>query len=381
MVLFFDTFAAIYPIIMKNKHFHSVLERWLSIAILAAVIAVPCTASGQEKEKVILDTDMVEVFDDGIAMMMLAKAPNIELIGVTTVVGNTWVQEGTAYAIRQLEAINRTDIPVVPGIRQPIYPNRFETIKNERILFGIDNTYVGAADYPEPKSWESVYLTKYGKEPTTKPLDMKAVNFIIEQVKANPGEIIIIAIGTCVNIATAIRIAPEIVPLVKRIVYMGGSFFRPGNATPTAEFNWWLDPDAAKIAIRSPFKEQIIVGLDVCEKMPFRKDRYNHIQSITTNPTIQNMLQRSFLNQIFIDNPDHTHYIWDVIAACIVMDPSLIKDEVTRYVDVNSQFGFSYGQAFAFENNQPTGSQQAHIILEVDSDRLWEMVEKYLTGF
>jgi len=57
---------------------------------------------------------------------------------------------------------------------------------------------------PEPKTWESVYLQKYGSEPTVKPLDMKAVNFIIEQVMQNPNEITIIAIGTCVNLATAV---------------------------------------------------------------------------------------------------------------------------------------------------------------------------------
>jgi len=357
------------------------MKRFISKVFVVCLLLITTASFAQKKEKVILDTDMVEVFDDGIAMMMLATAPNIDLIGVTTVIGNTWVNEGIAYSIRQLEAINRTDIPVVPGVTKPIYPNRFETIKNERILFGIGDAYVGAAGYPEPKSWESVYLQKYGKEPTTKPIDMKAVNFIIDQVMANPGEITIIAIGTCVNIATAVRIAPEIVPLVKRIVYMGGSFFQPGNTTPTAEFNWWMDPDAAKMAIRSPFKEQIIVGLDVCETMPFEKARYDHFKAITKNPIIQNMLQRNFLNQDFINDPKYTHYIWDVIAACIIIDPSLITEEVTRYVDVNSQFGFSYGQAVAFEKNQPIGSQQARILLKVDGERLWKMVEDYLKSF
>lgn len=352
-----------------------------STILLVALICMTFCGMAQQKEKVILDSDMVEVFDDGIAMMMLAKAPNIDLLGVTIVIGNTWVPEGTAYALRQLECIKRTDIPVVPGIRQPIYPNRFQTIKNERILFGIGDAYVGAAGYEEPKSWQSVYLNHYGAEPTVKPLDMKAVNFIIDEVKANPNEITIIEIGTCVNLAAAVRIAPEIIPLIKRVVYMGGSFFRPGNTTPTSEFNWWLDPEAAKIAIRSPFKEQIIVGLDVCEKMQFKKDRYDEITNIIQNPDIKTMMKRNFLNTLFLENPECTHYIWDVIAASIVIDPTLIKEEVTRYVDVNSQFGFSYGQAVAFQNNQPIGSQQARILLTVDQDKLWEMIEKYCREF
>ena len=136
--------------------------RKMIFSTLVCLILFGATAQAQKKEKVILDTDMVEVFDDGITMMMLANAPNIDLIGVTIVVGNTWVPEGVAYAIRQLEVIEKHHIPVVPGIRQPIYPSRFETIKNERVLFGIGDAYVGAAGYPEPKSWETVYLQKYG---------------------------------------------------------------------------------------------------------------------------------------------------------------------------------------------------------------------------
>lgn len=345
------------------------------------IIATLCLPSAQARDKVILDTDMVEGFDDGVAMMMLANAPNIDLIGVTIVVGNTWVPEGTAYAIRQLECVGKQKIPVVPGIRQPIYPNRFQTIKNERILFGIGDAYVGAAGYEEPKSWESVYLTHYGKEPSAKPLDMKAVNFIIDQVKANPNEITIIAIGTCVNIATAVRIAPEIVPLIKRIVYMGGSFFRPGNTTPTAEFNWWMDPESAKIAVRTPFNDQTIVGLDVCEKMEFRKAKYDEIIGLTKNADIVNIFKRNFLNTLFLENPNYVHFIWDVIAASIVIDPTLVKNQTDRYVDVNSQFGFSYGQALAFDKNQPIGTQKAHIILDVDKERLWKMIETYCANF
>ena len=351
------------------------------ISSIVCLMLFGATANAQKKEKVILDTDMVEVFDDGITMMMLANAPNIDLIGVTIVVGNTWVPEGVAYAIRQLEVIEKHHIPVVPGIRQPIYPSRFETIKNERVLFGIGDAYVGAAGYPEPKSWETVYLQKYGSESKAKPLDMKAVNFIIEQVKKYPNEVSIIAIGTGVNLAMAVRMAPEIIPLIKRVIYMGGSFFKPGNTTPTAEFNWWMDPEAAKICLRSPFKEQIIVSLDVCEKMPFKKDRYEKLTGMIKNTDLKAMMKRNFLNTLYIEDPNYVHYIWDVIAGAIMIDPTLITEEVTRYVDVNSQFGFSYGQSVAFERNQPVGTQEARIVLTVDSDRLWKMVEDYCKEF
>lgn len=107
------------------------------ISLICCALFIVTSAHAQKKEKVILDTDMVEVFDDGIAMMMLANAPGIDLLGVTVVVGNTWVNEGVAYGIRQLEIIGKEHIPVISGVREPIFPSRFETIKNERILFGI----------------------------------------------------------------------------------------------------------------------------------------------------------------------------------------------------------------------------------------------------
>ncbi len=77
--------------------------------IISALLLAILGSAGAAKEKVILDTDMVMLYDDGVAMMMLANHPNIELLGVTIVPGNTWVSEGTAYALRQLEVIGRTD--------------------------------------------------------------------------------------------------------------------------------------------------------------------------------------------------------------------------------------------------------------------------------
>ena len=243
-----------------------------TLCMTMLLVLLQSSAQAQTKEKVILDSDMVEIFDDGIAMMMLQIDPNIELLGVTVVVGNSWVPEGTAWALRQLEAIKATHIPVAMGVTRLLRPNRHETMPLERQLYGIGtDSWAGSFGYPEPESWQSVYRQEYGMEPAVKPIDQHAVDFIIEQVKKYPGEVTIAAIGTCTNLALAIRKAPEIVPLVKKIIYMGGSFFRQGNVTPTAEFNWWADPEAAKITVRSPFQEQIVVGLDVCRKITFKK--------------------------------------------------------------------------------------------------------------
>ena len=346
--------------------------------LCASMLLTAQSLSAQAKQKVILDSDMVEVFDDGIAMMMLQIDPNIELLGVTIVNGNSWVSDGTAWGLRQLEAIKATHIPLVMGTTRPLRPGRHEMMTLERQLYGIGHDYwAGSYTYPEPESWYAYYKQHYGVEPTVKPDDRHAVDFIIEQVKKYPGEVTIAAIGPCTNLALAIRKAPEIVPLVKRIIYMGGAFYSPGNTTPTAEFNWWADPEAVKITLRSPFKEQIMVGLDVCEKITFKKPQYEKVRSIVKNPMITDMLNKNVLVTLYGENEDYTHYIWDVIVAAIIMDETLIIEEVTMPVDICTDYGHAYGQSMAYERQAPIGCQNARIIKEVDKERLWNLIYEY----
>ena len=349
---------------------------------LVFTLIISLIVHAQNMQKVLLDTDMVEIFDDGIAMMMLQLDPNIELLGVTTVVGNSWVADGTAWALRQLEAINASYIPVAMGVTRPLRSGRHESMFHERQLFGIGHdSWAGSFSYPEPESWDAYYKKEYGEAPKVKPIDQHAIDFIIEQVKKYPGEVTIAAIGTCTNLALAIRKAPEIVPLVKRVVYMGGSFFRQGNTTPTSEFNWWADPEAAKIALRSHWREQIVVSLDVCEKITFKKTEYQKVRSIVKNPIITEMLNRNVLVTLYDENENYTHYIWDVIVAAIIMDPTLITEEVTLPVDICTDYGHAYGQSMAYKRQAPIGCQDARIILNVDKERLWSLIYDYCAKF
>ena len=176
----------------------------LSMAAFCLLCGTSVQAA-QQKEKVLLDTDMVEMFDDGVALVM-------------------------------------------QGMRYPLRPQRHELFEMERAQFGMGHdAWLGSIGRPEPTSWLEFYKKHYKSEPKFKPLDIHAVNFIIDTIRANPHEVTIAAIGPCTNLAAAIRMAPDIVPLVKRVVYMGGAFFQPGNVTPAAEFNWWIDPEAAQI--------------------------------------------------------------------------------------------------------------------------------------
>lgn len=332
---------------------------------------------GWAKEKVILDTDMVELYDDGVAMMMLAKSEEIDLLGVVTVSGNVWVAEATSYALRQLEIIKRPDIPVYTGTRHPLRAGRYETMKTERELFG-QLGWMGAFSRSEPTSYLKLETDRvpYGGYPKLTPQDQHGVQFLIDMITANPGEVTVVAIGPLTNIALAIRLEPEITSLVKRIVYMGGALDVPGNMTPAAEFNWWFDPEAAKMSVRAPFPDQLIVGLDVCEKYLFNREIFDRITAIKTPLTT---FFKDYYGSSFEENSDYTRLVWDTIAAAVVIDPTLITEEETRWVDVNADYTVDYGRSLSYKKQGPVGTQNARILFSIDEERFWNLMVDLLT--
>lgn len=344
------------------------------LACMIFLFSADAGAAGQ-KEKVILDTDMVEMFDDGVALLMLAKSSRVDLLGVTCVTGNSWMQEGVAYSLRQMELAGLKHILVHEGMRYPIRPNRHTLFALERRQFGMGHdAWLGSLNLPEPASWEAAYRKLYKDEPALRPAAQHAVNFIIDTVRANPNEVTIAAIGPCSNLAAAIRMAPDIIPLIKRVIYMGGSFFQQGNVTPSTEFNWWIDPEAAQIMVRAPIREQIVFGLDVCEKVVFRKAHYDRLLRSIGDNGLSSMLRGTFVGQSFEKNAAFTHFVWDVLVAAAIIEPDIITEERACAIDVNTQYGLSYGQSLAYPKTAPEGCQKARIVMSVDSERFWDMV-------
>ena len=130
---------------MKLKKF------FMGAAAAMCIMGTAMTASA--KEKVFLSADMVDLFDDGVAMLLMAKNPEVDLKGVGIVVGNTWVETGTASALRQLEGINRPDIPVYMGMNRCTRGGRIESMGLEKEIFGRGpDPHMGAGGYQQPAS-------------------------------------------------------------------------------------------------------------------------------------------------------------------------------------------------------------------------------------
>ena len=359
------------------------LKKWKkccrAACCLAAAVSFTFVAPTVEaKEMVVLDTDMVEMFDDGVAMIMLQRSPEVELLGVTVVTGNTWAEDGVAFTLRQFEGMGVKDVPVAMGEPRPETIERFNHIAEETKLFGRGHDpHMGAAGVPRPKDWQTSYRRFYGgSTPTLAPVDETAEDMIIRLVKEHPGEVTLAVIGPCTNIAKAIEKAPEIVPMVKRVAYMSGAFFQQGNVTPAAEFNVWIDPESAKKVMRAPWNEQIIVPLDACEKMEMRKEDFFGFKNIIRKQEFNMMMARHYLAE-YLETGEPT-YIWDVLTAALIIDPSVITEEVTMPVDVNDVWSPSYGQTLAYITAQPEGTQKARIVKTVDQKKILWMIHDTL---
>jgi purine nucleosidase len=188
--------------------------------------------------KIILDCD--PGIDDALAIVFAAGHPGLQLRGVTTVAGNVGLDQTTANALRVLDFLGLARVPVRSGSPGPLLRPALDA----RDVHGADG--LAGARLPAP---------------STAARPGHAVDYLIEEIAAAPGEITLVATGPLTNIALAVRRHPALVNQVSDFVIMGGSAGR-GNVTPAAEFNIGTDPEAAAIVFRAGWTVTM-VGLDV----------------------------------------------------------------------------------------------------------------------
>ena len=189
-------------------------------------------------KKIILDCD--PGIDDALAIAFAVGSPDIDLRGITTVAGNVGLDLTTSNAQRVSEFVGALGVPVTPGSPAPLLRPPMDA----RHVHG--DTGLGGALLPPPQS---------------RPAGGHAIDYIIETIGADPGQITLVATGPLTNIALAVHRQPKLVSQVKDFVIMGGSSGR-GNVTPAAEFNIAADPEAAAIVFRAGWTVTM-VGLDV----------------------------------------------------------------------------------------------------------------------
>lgn len=226
--------------------------------------------------KVIFDTD--PGVDDAMALLFLHNHPEIDLIGITTVFGNAAIETTTRNALF-LKREWGIAAPVAKGDGKTYNPMR-NPIDWPVMIHGHDG--LGNIDVPE-----TIDL----------PLDQRSASrFIIETVRANPGEVTLIAVGRMSNLAYALKEDPAIAGLVKQVIIMGGAFDVPGNITPAAEANIHGDPEAADAVMMAPWKV-VVVGLDVTMKTVMTRKRLAEL----TAQNGKHLKLLSDISQFYID--------------------------------------------------------------------------------
>jgi inosine-uridine nucleoside N-ribohydrolase len=353
------------------------MQRLIAAAVAAWVLAAaPAQAAA---EKIIIDTDFSTFGDDGQVLAMAAQLDRqgvIDLLGVTVVTGNNWLKQEVADALRAVERLGIAGkVGVYAGANLPLVHDP-ESFESERALFGFGESYKTAFHRPQPTDADLVAPAD-GFARTTKLRQEDAVDFIVDTVKANPHEVSLLVIGPSTNIALAVRKNPEIVPLVKRIVYMAGAVTVNGNTTPAAEMNVWIDPEAARIAMREPI-DQAMIPLDVTDITQLTKAEYDRI--VATDGPVQTLFRESWMGQKFAKDPAATISVYDTLALGYLVDPSFATKVDDLYVDVDIAFGPGYGRTFGYWQKQPTGLlQKIKVVKTFDTPRFLDFYVDLMT--
>ncbi len=214
-----------------------------------------------EPRKIIIDTDPGQ--DDAAAIMLALGSPELQILGITTVAGNVPLSRTSTNARIILEFCARTDVKVFAGADKPI----------ARPLITAEHVH-GKTGLDGPELHEPQMLLQA----------QHAVDFIIETLRNEPeGSVTLCTLGPLTNIATALQKAPDIAGRVRELVMMGGGFFEGGNITPAAEFNIYVDPEAAAVVFQSGIPI-VMMPLDVTHKVLTLKSRVAKLRGIGNRP-------------------------------------------------------------------------------------------------
>ncbi len=337
----------------------------VALSLVTVITLAAFNVWGAAPHKVIFDTDFViPPQDDGLALIFALHSPEIEILGITTVAGNDSRERATSDVLRVLEIANREEIPVFNGANMPLVHE-----KSDFATTGHGKWWSDAPPPPPPGGF-----AKKQAETTS------AVDFIVKTVRENPGEITILAIGPLTNIAMAIRQEAGFAERVKQLVIMGGAIARlpdgAGNVTPNAEFNFWVDPEAAKVVLRSGIPI-ILSPLNVSRKAVFTKEWYEKLVQVDTPLT---RLIKERMESYYEKYPDLQLLMYDQLAVATLIDLTLFKMK-ELYVDADINHGLNYGVSVGGERLWPgaEGAQKMTVEYDLDWERFINMYIERMT--
>jgi purine nucleosidase len=267
----------------------------------------------------LIDTDTAS--DDAVALIMALRAPEVRVVAITVVAGNVDVKQATRNALYTAELCG-SDVPVYSGAEKPLV----RLYQNATWFHGRDG--LGDHGYPSPKRIAE---------------KNHAVDAIIATIEANPG-LVLITLGPLTNIALAVSKKPAIATQVSRCVVMGGAPCCEGNVTPAAEYNIWIDPEAARIVMRSSLPVELI-GWHLCRgEAVLSKDDIEHVEAFNTRLAHFAVECNSHARTAYkVQTGEDGICLPDPVAMCLALDPSVGTVWSEHYVEVETQSELTRG--------------------------------------
>ena len=315
-------------------------------AIMALVLLFSSTFLAAQQDapqshriKVIADQDSAGPAGTNIlSLLMLLRAPQVDLLGITTVSGDQYVDPATVFAVWATEISKRTDVPVIKGAELPLLNSRREQEVRED-LYGSYLGWHGSLnpDAPDPKeTWSPP-----GGYPKAKVRPGRAADFIIDTIRENPGEVVLYCAGPLTNIALAVSMDHEIVGLTRAIYIMGGS----SGGGP--ELNWWWDPEAAAIVLRQPWKQIVVSPFEAGAQAWSSAALMNRV--VNAGGPLADYVKQVYLDQQPQSGTSTWSMMWDEVLVASLIAPSVIRKSETMYLDVDITHGPKYGHTVVWK--------------------------------
>jgi purine nucleosidase len=291
---------------------------------------------------IILDCD--PGIDDALAIAFAHGHPAVDLLGITTVAGNVGLARTTENALAVCEFIGAAGTPVTPGCATPLLRPALDA----RHVHG--DSGLGGAQLPPPAAGPAVG---------------HAIDYILDTVRASPGEITLVATGPLTNIALALIREPRLAGWVRGFVIMGGSTGR-GNTTPAAEYNMWADPEAASAVFRASWTVTML-GLDVTLRTGAGPDVLRRMRDL--GPLGTELLVPALEQYRSVREPSGPP-VHDVCAVAWVAQPGLFGLVPAR-VEVETAGQLTSGMTVT--DFEPADEPNARVAMEIDVTGFWEL--------
>lgn len=306
-------------------------------------------------KKIIIDTD--PGIDDAIAILLaLAAKDELDVAALTTVNGNVGVEQVTKNLFKILEVAGRNEIPVYKGHGRPLLR---ENVHCEE-FHGDDG--LGNLGFDE-------CIGNLQEE--------SATDFLIRKARAEKGEITLVPIGPLTNIADAVQKDSEFVKNIKEVVIMGGAE-HGGNMSPHAEFNFWMDPEAAKIVFSAGFEKVTMIGLDATSYV-FLNPTMRELLYLINTP-ISRFIHR--ITRVYADG----HWLvekklgcelCDVLTIAYLLDESVVT-KVNAFVDVETR-GLCDGASVVYRTKYyPDKVKNCEVAVKADTKKFFDIFFGYL---